>query len=101
MSYPRLIFSMLTLLREEKVLQVRGVLALLMFAAFNIFWSALVLPLSAPYEFSHTAIGAFGLAGVVGALAATRAGQLADGDMLKPPARPRLLSYCSPGGHCR
>lgn len=79
MSYPRLIASMLTLLREEKVLQVRGMLALLMFAAFNIFWSALVLPLSAPpYNFSHTVIGAFGLVGVVGALAATRAGQWAD-----------------------
>lgn len=79
MSYPRLIASMLTLLRDEKVLQVRGVLALLMFAAFNIFWSALVLPLSAPpYGFSHTVIGAFGLVGVIGALAATRAGQWAD-----------------------
>lgn len=79
MSYPRLIASMLTLLRQEKVLQVRGVLALLMFAAFNIFWSALVLPLSAPpYGFSHTIIGAFGLVGVIGALAATRAGQWAD-----------------------
>ncbi|WP_312078238.1 MFS transporter [Leclercia sp.] len=79
LSYPRLLASMLTLLREEKVLQVRGMLALLMFAAFNIFWSALVLPLSAPpYSFSHTAIGAFGLAGVVGALAATRAGEWVD-----------------------
>lgn len=79
LSYPRLLASMLTLLRQEKVLQVRGMLALLMFAAFNIFWSALVLPLSAPpYSFSHTAIGAFGLAGVVGALAAARAGQWAD-----------------------
>lgn len=79
LSYPRLLASMLTLLREEKVLQVRGMLALLMFAAFNIFWSALVLPLSAPpYSFSHTAIGAFGLAGVVGALAAARAGEWAD-----------------------
>jgi len=79
LSYPRLLASMLTLLREEKVLQVRGMLALLMFAAFNIFWSALVLPLSAPpWSFSHTAIGAFGLAGVVGALAAARAGQWAD-----------------------
>lgn len=79
MSYPQLIGSMLALLRKEKVLQVRGILALLMFAAFNIFWSALVLPLSSPpYNFSHTAIGAFGLAGVVGALAATRAGQWAD-----------------------
>ncbi len=79
MSYPRLIVSMLTLLRQEKVLQVRGVLALLMFATFNIFWSALVLPLSAPpYDFSHTVIGAFGLVGVIGALAAARAGQWAD-----------------------
>jgi len=79
LSYPHLLASMLTLLRQEKVLQVRGMLALLMFAAFNIFWSALVLPLSAPpYNFSHTLIGAFGLAGVVGALAAARAGQWAD-----------------------
>ena len=79
LSYPHLLASMLTLMRQEKVLQVRGVLAMLMFAAFNIFWSALVLPLSAPpYNFSHTLIGAFGLAGVVGALAAARAGQWAD-----------------------
>ena len=79
MNYPRLIASMFTLLRQDRVLQVRGVLAMLMFAAFNIFWSALVLRLCAsPYNFSHTAIGAFGLFGVVGALAAARAGQWAD-----------------------
>ncbi|MBE4722748.1 MFS transporter [Acinetobacter baumannii] len=79
MRYPQLLSSMLKLLRQEKVLQVRGVLALLMFAAFNILWSALVLPLSAPpYNFSHTVIGSFGLFGVIGALAATRAGQWAD-----------------------
>ncbi|HCD7606185.1 TPA: MFS transporter, partial [Klebsiella michiganensis] len=79
LSYPRLLISMLALLRQEKVLQVRGVLALLMFAAFNIFWSALVLPLSAPpFRFSHTEIGALGLVGVIGALAAGRAGKWAD-----------------------
>lgn len=79
MRYPQLLASMLNLLRQEKVLQVRGVLALLMFAAFNIFWSALVLPLSEPpYSFSHTIIGSFGLVGVVGALAAARAGYWAD-----------------------
>lgn len=79
MRYPQLLASMLKLLRQEKVLQVRGVLALLMFAAFNIFWSALVLPLSEPpYSFSHTLIGSFGLVGVVGALAAARAGYWAD-----------------------
>ncbi|KAF1018547.1 MAG: sugar efflux transporter [Paracidovorax wautersii] len=70
---------MLQLLRTDRVLQIRGMLALLMFAAFNIFWSTLVLPLSAaPFNFSHTAIGAFGLAGAVGALAAARAGHWAD-----------------------
>ncbi|WP_163119965.1 MFS transporter [Acinetobacter pittii] len=79
MRYPQLLASMLKLLRQEKVLQVRGVLALLMFAAFNIFWSALVLPLSEPpYSFSHTLIGSFGLVGVIGALAAARAGYWAD-----------------------
>ena len=79
LSYPRLLISMLALLRQEKVLQVRGVLALLMFAAFNIFWSALVLPLSAPpFGFSHTEIGALGLVGAIGALAAGRAGKWAD-----------------------
>lgn len=78
-SYPRLVLSMLTLLRNERTLQVRGVLALLMFADLNIFWSALVLPLgAAPFSFPHTVIGAFGLVGVVGALAAARAGRAVD-----------------------
>jgi predicted MFS family arabinose efflux permease len=79
MSYLRLIGSMFLLLRQDRVLQIRGVLALLMFAAFNIFWSAMVLPLSAPpYAFSHTMIGAFGLVGAAGAFAAARAGRWAD-----------------------
>lgn len=79
LGYPQLIASMLTLLRRERVLQVRGLLALLMFAAFNVFWSALVLPLSTPpFALSHTAIGAFGLVGAIGALVATRAGHWAD-----------------------
>lgn len=78
-SYPKLIASMLVLLRDTRTLQIRGVLALLMFAAFNIFWSALVLPLRAPpHSFSHAAIGAFGLAGVAGALMAAQAGRWAD-----------------------
>lgn len=78
-SYRQLIVSMVSLLKEQKVLQIRGILAFLMFAVFNIFWSALVIPLSAaPYSFSHTAIGAFGLAGAIGAIAASNAGKQAD-----------------------
>ena len=79
MNYLRLLGSMFELLRRERVLRVRGTLAMLMFAALNIFWSALVLPLSdPPYGYSHTAIGAFGLVGALGALAAARAGRWAD-----------------------
>lgn len=79
LPYGQLLRSMWTLLRHERVLQIRGVIALLVFAAFNVFWSALVLPLSAPpFGFSHTWIGAFGLVGAVGALAAARAGHWAD-----------------------
>ncbi|MBB4819925.1 putative MFS family arabinose efflux permease [Pseudomonas alcaligenes] len=79
MRYPALLGSMFSLLREDRVLQVRGVLALLLFCVFNLFWAALVMPLSEPpLALSHSAIGAFGLAGAAGALAATRAGTWAD-----------------------
>ncbi|OOB54090.1 MFS transporter, partial [Burkholderia cenocepacia] len=70
-GYAALLRSMVALLRDERVLRVRGAIALLMFAAFSIFWSALVLPLSAPpHAMSHTQIGAFGLVGALGAAAA-------------------------------
>lgn len=79
LNYGQLLRSMLSLMRHDRILQVRGVLALLMFAAFSIFWSTLVLPLShSPFLFSHSTIGAFGLVGAVGALAAIKAGHLAD-----------------------
>jgi predicted MFS family arabinose efflux permease len=92
LTYRSLIASMFTLLRRDRVLRVRGVLALLMFADLNIFWSALVLPLSAPpYGLSHTAIGAFGLAGAAGALAAVWAGRLADRGFERPTSAAALL----------
>ncbi|BCG22707.1 MFS transporter [Pseudomonas tohonis] len=79
LGYPALLRSMFVLLREDRVLQVRGVLALLLFTVFNLFWAALVMPLSAPpLSLSPGAIGAFGLVGAVGALAAARAGRWAD-----------------------
>ncbi|MGE6629466.1 MFS transporter [Bacillus sp. NPDC077027] len=79
LSYPQLLRSMFTLFMQERILRIRGILALLIFTAFSTLWTSLVLPLSAPpYSLSHTAIGAFGLAGVAGALGAARAGGLAD-----------------------
>lgn len=79
MPYPQLVWSMFRLLKEDRVLQIRGMLALFVFAVLGIFWSALVFLLGqAPHEFSHTTIGFFGLVGVAGALAASRAGIQAD-----------------------
>lgn len=78
-NYWQLLRSVLELYLTERTLRVRGTFALLIFAAFSVLWTAMVLPLSAPpLSLSHTQIGLFGLAGVAGALAATRAGRLAD-----------------------
>ncbi|MDM5259417.1 MFS transporter [Bacillus toyonensis] len=79
LSYPQLIRSVFTLFIQERTLRVCSVLAMLIFADFSILWTSLVLPLSTlPIALSHSAIGAFGLVGVAGALAAARAGKLAD-----------------------
>ncbi|ETT87378.1 MFS transporter [Viridibacillus sp. FSL R5-0477] len=79
LSYSQLIRSVLVLFIQERTLRVRSVLAMLIFADFSILWTSLVLPLSTPpFALSHSAIGAFGLVGVAGALAAARAGKLAD-----------------------
>lgn len=78
-SYWALLLSTFTLFVTEPVLRIRGVFALLIFAAFSVLWTAMVLPLSAPpSSLTHTQIGLFGLAGIAGALAASRAGRWAD-----------------------
>ncbi len=79
LTYIQLLQSVFALYREERVLRIRSLFGLLIFTAFSIFWTALVLPLSMPpLSLSHTVIGAFGLVGVAGALGAARAGRLAD-----------------------
>lgn len=78
-GYWPLLRSTFALYKTERTLRIRGVFALLIFAAFSVLWTSMVLLLSAPpLSLSHTQIGLFGLAGIAGALAATKAGQLAD-----------------------
>lgn len=79
LSYSKLLRSVILLFVQERNLRIRGVLCMLIFTVFSILWSSLSLPLSAPpLSLSHSTIGAFGLAGVAGALAAAKAGRLAD-----------------------
>lgn len=78
-SYAATLRSMPLLFLRDPVVRARGILAFFIFAAFSTFWTALVLPLSAaPFSYSHTQTGLFGLVGMAGALAATGAGRLAD-----------------------
>nr|WP_274918811.1 MFS transporter [Streptomyces sp. WZ-12] len=79
LRYGQLLRSTLTLFARERLLRLRALFCLLIFAAFSTLWSSIALPLSAaPYFMSHSAIGALGLIGVAGALAASVAGRLND-----------------------
>jgi predicted MFS family arabinose efflux permease len=78
-AYGAVLRSLPALYADERSLRVRGGLALLVFAALSIVWSSLVLPLTAPpHSLPRAAVGLFGLTAIAGALAARRAGRLAD-----------------------
>ncbi|WP_343125382.1 MFS transporter [Xanthomonas fragariae] len=83
LSYPQLVGSVLTLLRDDAVLRSRSrsrsVLGGLIFAGFSMFWTTLTFLLSGPsYGYGTAVIGLFGLIGAAGALAANRSGHWSD-----------------------
>lgn len=78
-SYGSLLLSILHLMRDEPVLRQRIFYGMSVFAAFSVLWTSLPFLLSpAPYDYSDTVIGLFGLLGVAGALMASFAGHLHD-----------------------
>lgn len=76
-TYLSLLKSVFQLYITEPQLRKRGILALLIFAGFSMLWTTMVMPLTA-LSLSHTQAGMFGLAGLAGVLAASRAGKWAD-----------------------
>ncbi|WP_313017375.1 MFS transporter [Atlantibacter hermannii] len=78
MSYLSLLLSVFRLFITEPQLRKRGILALMIFAAFSMLWTSMVMPLSA-MSLSHTQTGMFGLAGVAGLWADRGIGQRATG----------------------
>jgi len=78
MHYGRILASMAGLLRDMPALRWRAAYQALMFAAFNMFWTAAPLMLGKRFGMGGHAIGLFALAGAGGALAAPLAGRLAD-----------------------
>jgi predicted MFS family arabinose efflux permease len=83
-SYGRIIVSMAGLLRDTPALRRRAAYQALMFAAFNLFWTAAPLMLADRFGLSQQGIALFALAGAGGALAAPLAGRLADRGLTRP-----------------
>jgi predicted MFS family arabinose efflux permease len=78
-GYGSLLRSVAVLVRHEARLRILMALGLVSMATFTLFWTALTLLLSdRHYHYSTTVIGLFGLAGLVGTLAAQGAGRLHD-----------------------
>jgi len=78
MHYGQILASMAGLLRDLPMLRWRAIYQALMFAAFNLFWTAAPLMLAEHFGLGEHGIGLFALAGAGGALAAPIAGRLAD-----------------------
>jgi predicted MFS family arabinose efflux permease len=77
--YRELVGSSLSLLATEPVLRRRAWHGAVAFGAFSALWTTLAFLLSSnPYHYSAAVIGAFGLVGAGGILAANVAGRLAD-----------------------
>ncbi len=80
-SYPRIMASLLRLLREHRALRRAGLTQGLLFAGFIGFWANVALFLEQPpFSQGSSVAGLLGLIGVVGILIAPLAGRLADKD---------------------
>lgn len=78
-SYFRLLKSMFTLIKEQKILREATLLNIVSFAQFGAFWTTMVLLLSEkPFNYNSATIGLFGIVGACGALAAPLVGKLGD-----------------------
>jgi hypothetical protein len=70
LSYPALLASLGSLLRNEPSLRAACITGFLMFAAFSAMWSTLATLLAKPpYGFGSDTVGAFGFLGIAGLLA--------------------------------
>jgi predicted MFS family arabinose efflux permease len=79
LTYPRLLASVATILRQEPVLRWRAAYGALSFGTFSVLWTSLAFLLGGPgYGMSEGTIGLFGLVGAAGAGMASLAGRLTD-----------------------
>ncbi|WP_370309203.1 MFS transporter [Sphingobium abikonense] len=84
MRYGEALASTFSQLQQHRVVRMRAFYQAMMFAAFNLFWTAAPLALIREFNLGHAEIGAFALAGAGGALVAPVAGWLADRRLTRP-----------------
>lgn len=78
-NYFQLLWSISSLYKQEPILRIRSLLAVISFALFSLLWTPLAFLLSNdPYHYSDFIIGLFGIAGAAGALGSPIVGKLSD-----------------------
>ena len=77
-SYPRLMHSLVELLKTQPQLWVSSIVSGLSFAGFTAFWTSLVFLMKDHFNRGASEAGMFGIIGVAGALAAPVAGKVSD-----------------------
>jgi predicted MFS family arabinose efflux permease len=84
LHYGQILRTMLGIFRRSAILRRRALYQMLMFTAFNMFWTAAPFLLARKFGLDPRGIGLFALAGAGGALAAPFAGRLADRKLFRP-----------------
>jgi predicted MFS family arabinose efflux permease len=77
-TYPRLIASVLQLLRDHPVLRQRALSQALMFGAFTAYWTGVAYELIDKHGLSQAGVALFALVGASGAASAPIAGRIGD-----------------------
>lgn len=92
MHYGQILVSTIQMMLTNRTLQRRTAYQGMVFAMFNLFWTAAPLMLARDFGLGQRGIGLFALAGAGGALAAPLAGRLADRGLVRPATGLALLS---------
>jgi predicted MFS family arabinose efflux permease len=92
LTYPQILRSLPGLVAGTPLLRRRACYQGMMFAGFNVFWTASPLLLANEFGLEHRSIALFTLAGAAGALSAPLSGRLADRGLTRPATGWALLA---------
>jgi predicted MFS family arabinose efflux permease len=84
LNYPQLLKTVWVLIKTERLLRIRSLYGMLVFASFSVLWTSLTFLLAhSPYNFSDAIIGLFGIIGASGVVSTNIAGRMSDKEYTK------------------